>query len=276
MNNSCYLTGHFVTTMARDELNLLYQRRFRWSQGRQVNTDAKLVHIACDNSLKKAGLKLSKCDSSRVAVVMGTSYGGLESYENFQDSMAINDRQPLAFANAIPGIPTTIPSLYYGITGPVMTLSGEAFVGSQALYQAIYMLENGICDIALTGAWYVPSSTSLRHSSVEKIGAAVMVLETANRVSECSSVHFRVISATMKRELLVKAVKDIQTPVVVIADNEQIIPVSSAPIHDVPGVGILGAVLEAVKIVESVGSGHIHITVGKQTLSLWLQVVANK
>lgn len=192
MNRECLITGYSVTTAIRDEVARIYRETYKWDKERRINTESKLIHMCIANALNMSGINLKSVDRGRIGVVLGTSLGGMESYKEFMNSISSGIPQPNAFSNSLTCAPASVSSIYFGFRGPLITLSGSATVGMDAIETAMDMIGSGICDIVLSGLWHMPLKSSRHYHSDSCAMACIVVLESTlsvnNRINETGSV----------------------------------------------------------------------------------------
>lgn len=181
-----FITGYSVLRMEKEDISRKYKEFIHWKGGRRIDLDARLVHLAAFHAIEMAGVELGRIDRSRIGIVFGTSFGGLESYEEFFRSIHGNP-QPSAFSNTSANIPASVISIFYGVTGPSITLSGGSLVGVEGLILSMEMIDSGLCDMVITGAWYMPSLSSMGLVSASHSGAGVIIIESPRHAERRSA-----------------------------------------------------------------------------------------
>jgi len=171
---------HGSATLISSEQNSLeevlgsYASALPWPEGRRLPDESRFVHRIADRALRAAGVA-SRTLGGAVGIVLASPFGGLTSYERFQASLTDPAGvQPMAFSFALPGIPVSMLSLYYGITGPVTHLSTAS--GVEAAVVVLGMLESGLCERVIAGSWYFPSATARECGGPEEARAALAVI----------------------------------------------------------------------------------------------------
>ena len=167
-----------------DEIDEAYAREVNWAQGFRLNPDARLLLLGIDRLLKRTAkgndLALSvDRNKTSTAVVLGSDFGSLFSYESFFDGIIQKKAQPLAYTHALPSTPTAAASIYFGFVGQTITLSGDAFVGISALQSAVLLLSLQRCDRVVAGCWHSPSDTTRGFGLPERANLLLLVLERA-------------------------------------------------------------------------------------------------
>jgi hypothetical protein len=132
-----------------------------------LNPDSRLLLLGATRLIERLRHLGDGTDGSldkyRTALVLGSDFGSLGSYEIFHDSVvAAKAAQPLIYAHALPSTPTAALSIRFGFHGPTITVSGDAEVGVTALRTALMLLALGRCDRALAGCWHTPSATTAK------------------------------------------------------------------------------------------------------------------
>lgn len=173
-----YLLGACAAKWAPEEIGSEYRNSFNWGEGRRLPDESKIVHIVCDRALRGTGLPSVRNLGERVGIVLGGCFGGLASYERFRSGLDNTaELQPLAFSFSLPCIPASVLSLYYGITGPVVSLSTAVECGgTSTLSTSIGLLQSGLCDHVVVGTWYFPSDTARQCTGLTQAMAAIAIL----------------------------------------------------------------------------------------------------
>ncbi len=185
METSSIVTGYSYMAIDAEEIERQYLECVgQWEKSRTLNRDAKLVHMAAHNALRMSGIDLRKADKSKIGAVLATTLGTFESYETFFESMHNHEPKPSAFSNALPNISAGALSVFYGLTGPSLTLSCGPIGGIDALMLSLDMIEEGICDAVLAGAWYMPSRTTAMFGLPPVCEAAMMLLQSSGSIDE--------------------------------------------------------------------------------------------
>lgn len=178
MSRAWHLLGTCTTKWDAEDICIEYRNSFNWSEGRRLPDESKMVHMVCDRALHIAGLTPARSLGKRVGIVLEGCFGGLASYERFRDGLGdAGELQPLAFSFSLPGIPASVLSLYYGITGPVLSLSTVVESGgTSALATSIGLLQSELCDHVIVGTWCFPSNTARQCIGLTRAMAAIAIL----------------------------------------------------------------------------------------------------
>ncbi|MEV6946751.1 beta-ketoacyl-[acyl-carrier-protein] synthase family protein [Streptomyces sp. NPDC051172] len=114
----------------------------------------RFLLTAARESLDSAGLDPADWDPARVAVVIGTAAGGIDSLEAQHHKFLTTGPtalSPLTMPAFLPNMTAGHLALDLGITGPSMQTSTACASGATALITACLLLKAGACDIALAG-----------------------------------------------------------------------------------------------------------------------------
>jgi len=183
MSSVWYVRGFCAESWEPGEISAAYRANFNWGEGRRLPDESKVAHLVCDQALRRAGFKNLRNLGARIGIVLASTFGGLASYEKFRDGLGTEmDIQPLAFSFSLPGIPASVLSLYYGITGPVTSLASPMNrCGADAVDVATSMLQSNLCDPVIAGAWYYPSATARQCGGPSQAWAAIAVIASNPR-----------------------------------------------------------------------------------------------
>lgn len=178
MTTAWQLRGGAAARWQPQDIGPQYLACFNWGEGRRLPDESRAVHLVCEQALRRAGLGQRRALGERVGVVLAGGFGGLASYERFRAGLGRRgDLQPLAFSFSLPSIPASVLSLYYGITGPVLSLASELEGGGLcALETAMALLQSDLCELVITGSCYFPSATARQCGGPECAMAALAVL----------------------------------------------------------------------------------------------------
>jgi 3-oxoacyl-(acyl-carrier-protein) synthase len=161
--------------------------------------------VASSLAIQDSGIDLSQVDRSRVAVVLGTSFGCAELTEGFYQSAAANGwsgTDPSPFPEGLANAAASHVALWHGLRGPNITVGSRGFAGESAMIQAASLLHHRQADLAIVLAgdtltravyeWYEVAGLLSRAcynaeplpdngGFVPSEGAAALVLEPAGR-----------------------------------------------------------------------------------------------
>ncbi|MFC3995063.1 beta-ketoacyl-[acyl-carrier-protein] synthase family protein [Nocardiopsis sediminis] len=121
---------------------------------RNYDRSTQFALVAGREALDDAGLTPSVLEDARVAVVVGTAFGGVRTFEEDHARLiadgpgAVTARfLPKALANMASGI----PSIEFGATGPAMVVSTACASGATAIGIGLGLLRSGAADVVLAG-----------------------------------------------------------------------------------------------------------------------------
>ncbi|WP_416970205.1 beta-ketoacyl-[acyl-carrier-protein] synthase family protein [Streptomyces sp. 4F14] len=121
-------------------------------QGWQYDRHTRFALAAADEALADAGLDPGDWDGDRVAVVVGTAFGGTES-QLAQHERLLSGAQlsPYLIPMYLPNMAAAQVALRIGARGPVSGVSTACASGATAIGTAWGLLRAGVCDIAVAG-----------------------------------------------------------------------------------------------------------------------------
>jgi len=163
------------------DLDTAYAVEVDWQQGYRLNPDSRLILLGVTRVLKRISSVSDGggdgLDRKRTALVLGSAFGSLCSYETFFDSTKRLKVEPLAYTYAMPSTPTAAASICFRLLGPTITVCGEEEAGIAALNNCVTMLASGRCDLAVTGCWHVPSQTTRKEGLPERAQLLLLALQ---------------------------------------------------------------------------------------------------
>lgn len=151
-----------------------------------------LALVACDLALKSGALEVSDTNRHRIGVVLGTTWGSLQSMCDFTRDTLVEDRPYLVnaalFPNTVMNCSSGQAAIRFGLKGVNATVSGGQAAFLNALQYAATVLNRSYSDILLAGAVeeftpYTAWATHLAGRNGAAItageGAAVFLLQRA-------------------------------------------------------------------------------------------------
>lgn len=162
------------------------------------------VLAAAEEAVVQAGLAAAKPFGPRMATIIGTGIGGMQTLENglYLTLVEQGRPDPLTIPRLIPSAPPSQLSIRYGSTGPCFTVASACSSATQAIGIGMHLIRSGLVDRAIVGgtedcvsnsamlAWEAlrvltpdlcrPFSKG-RNGMVLGAGAAVFVLEDAEQ-----------------------------------------------------------------------------------------------
>ncbi|PWI12611.1 3-oxoacyl-ACP synthase [Streptomyces sp. Act143] len=114
----------------------------------------RFLLTAAREALDSAGLEPADWDPARVAVVIGTAAGGIDTLEAQHHKFLTTGPtalSPLTMPAFLPNMTAGQLALDLGITGPSLQTSTACASGATSVITACLLLQTGACDIALAG-----------------------------------------------------------------------------------------------------------------------------
>ena len=150
------------------------QRMARFSQ---------MAVAASGMALADSGLDLSKEDSFRVGVAMGTGIGGFDDMTQGAISFATKGRlNPLYAPMIIPNMAGASVAMHFHLRGPNTTVTTACAASTQTLGDATRMIQHGDADVMFAGG----SEASLCEVGIAAFNA-IRALSTRNEAPEKAS-----------------------------------------------------------------------------------------
>ncbi|NGP76703.1 beta-ketoacyl-ACP synthase II [Balneolaceae bacterium YR4-1] len=139
-----------------DELNY-----FDRKEARRLDKVCQYALIAAEETLNDSGINLDKVDKDRVGVIVGTGIGGMLTF--YDQSVALYKDGPRGVSPFF--IPKMIPdmvagqiSIKWGFKGPNFCAVSACATGSHNIGLAYDSIQQGQCDMAITGGSEAPVS----------------------------------------------------------------------------------------------------------------------
>jgi len=124
-------------------------------EARKMDPCSQYALIACEESLKDAGLEIKKEKSERIGVVWGTGIGGLESLAtsiiDFSQAGVDSKMNPFFIPKMIANMPAGHISIKYGLRGPNFATVSACASASNALIDAAQLIRLDHADIIVAG-----------------------------------------------------------------------------------------------------------------------------
>jgi 3-oxoacyl-[acyl-carrier-protein] synthase II len=121
---------------------------------RRMSGISRMMVAAATEALTDSRLQLSSMDRERVAVVIGTSYGGSSHVDAFFLSL-LNEgprgAQPMLFPETVPNAPASHIAMLHKISGPNITFCQNEISAETAMSYAANLLSSDIVDTAIVG-----------------------------------------------------------------------------------------------------------------------------
>lgn len=124
------------------------------SKIRRLDRASQFAIAASKLALADAHFSVTRENSSRVGVVLGSGFCGLSSSEEFHRGQVLKgflDLNPMLFPNTVPNAPSSYVSIELGIQGVNSTLVQSFCTAEAAMFFACDQLRKGKADLILTG-----------------------------------------------------------------------------------------------------------------------------
>jgi len=127
---------------------------------RAVDRSVLLALAAAHDAIADAGIRVgTDVDPERVAVVVSTGGGGLETYEDFAARRRDRGR-PAVSPYLLPGMLANMAAariaIAYGITGYSSSISTACSSGAQSVAEALRLIRHGEADVVVCGGFDAP------------------------------------------------------------------------------------------------------------------------
>lgn len=133
----------------------------------------RFLLLAAEEALASAGLAGRDWDPARVAVVVGTAAGGIDTLETQHRKLLTGGHatvSPMTLPAFLPNMAAGHLALELGVRGPSLQTSTACASGATALITALLLLRAGVCDIAVAGGTDA-MATPLCAAAFAKMGA---------------------------------------------------------------------------------------------------------
>ncbi|MFE9768036.1 beta-ketoacyl-[acyl-carrier-protein] synthase family protein [Streptomyces sp. NPDC005808] len=120
----------------------------------RFDRSTRFLLTAAREALAAAGLDPADWDPARVAVVIGTAAGGIDTLETQHHKLISTGPgalSPMTLPAFLPNMAAGHLTLELGATGPSLQTSTACASGATALITACLLLSTGACDIAVAG-----------------------------------------------------------------------------------------------------------------------------
>ncbi|MEW5719233.1 MAG: beta-ketoacyl-ACP synthase II [Chloroflexota bacterium] len=124
-------------------------------EARRTHRSAHFAVAATHQALDDANLKISREESENVGVVINTGGGGILELEKATPILAQKGPgriSPMVVPNTMANAPACLVSIHTGARGPVVTSTSACASGSQALLEAMHILQRGEVETIIAGA----------------------------------------------------------------------------------------------------------------------------
>jgi 3-oxoacyl-[acyl-carrier-protein] synthase II len=155
---------------------------------RRMDRFEHLAIAASDLALKDAGLTIDPTHADRVAVIIGTQFGGLASFEESHRKALEHGPErvsPFFVLQTLMNMAAGYVSIRHGIRGPSFSTSSACSSSAHAIGEGMRYIQRGECDVALVGGAEAPV-TLLGVAGFASMGA----LSTRNDAPQAASRPF--------------------------------------------------------------------------------------
>jgi 3-oxoacyl-[acyl-carrier-protein] synthase II len=146
---------HFSRSKKGGTIRSFYPKDFiPASKIRRLDRASQFAIAASKLALADAKFSVTRENSSRVGVVLGSGFCGLSSSEEFHRGQVLKgylDLNPMLFPNTVPNAPSSYVSIELGIQGVNSTLVQSFCTAEAAMFFACDQLRKRRADLILTG-----------------------------------------------------------------------------------------------------------------------------
>ena len=121
---------------------------------RRMSRISQMAVASSIEAIADSGIGTDTVDKDRIAIIMGTAYGGSSQVEDFYASFLENGprgAQPLFFPETVPNASASHIAIFHGITGPNTTFCQNTISAENAILYARNLLLQNHVDVALVG-----------------------------------------------------------------------------------------------------------------------------
>ncbi len=119
----------------------------------------QLATVATMLALKDSGLELEREDPSKIGVIVGSGFGGVDTLEQqtkIRWSKGPHRLGPMALPNYLVNAASTHIAIKFGLMGPNTTIATACSTGNDAIALAYRAIQHGEADVILTGGSEAP------------------------------------------------------------------------------------------------------------------------
>lgn len=127
-------------------------------QARRMDRFTQFASVAAREAVMRAGLDVS-ADPTRVGVVLGTAFGGVETFVQSTEVMLTKGPKrisPFAVPMTIPNIAPGMIAIDLGARGPAFAYASAFASSANALGEAMRMIQSGRADTMIAGGAEAP------------------------------------------------------------------------------------------------------------------------
>lgn len=118
---------------------------------RRMGRISQMAVASSVEAVKDSGIELDSVNKNRIAIIMGTAYGGSSSVEDFYASFLEDGprgAKPFFFPETVPNAPASHIAIFHGITGPNTTFCQNEISAENAILYARNLLLQNQVDVA--------------------------------------------------------------------------------------------------------------------------------
>lgn len=132
---------------------------FDRKEARRLDPVTQYAMISSDEAIEDSGIDLDKVNKDRVAVIIGTGIGGMQTF--YEQSVTLHESgarrvNPFFIPMLIPDMPAGQVSIKYGFRGPNFCAVSACATGSHNIGLAFDSIRYGQSDMALCGGTESP------------------------------------------------------------------------------------------------------------------------
>lgn len=152
-------TSDLPTTFAGQIENYDSNDYFDRKEARRLDPVTQYAMISSDEAIEDSGIDLDKINKDRVAVIIGTGIGGMQTF--YEQSVVLHESgarrvNPFFIPMLIPDMPAGQVSIKYGFRGPNFCAVSACATGSHNIGLAFDSIRYGQSDMALCGGTESP------------------------------------------------------------------------------------------------------------------------
>ncbi|MCF6157780.1 MAG: beta-ketoacyl-[acyl-carrier-protein] synthase II [wastewater metagenome] len=152
---TCFDTSDFDVHFGGEVSGFDPGKWFDVKEIRRLERFTQFAVVAAIYAIEDAGLKLDRCDSTRVGVVIGSGMGGLQELE-VQHTVLLKKGPSRVSPFMIPKLMVNAASaqiaIRFGLKGPNYALVTACTTGLNAIGEAMRIIQRGDADIMITGS----------------------------------------------------------------------------------------------------------------------------
>lgn len=121
---------------------------------RRMSRVSRMALAAGIEAVDDSRIDMAAVDKERVAVIMGTAYGGSSHVDAFYCSLLAEGprgAQPMLFPETVPNAPASHIAIYYKIRGPNSTFCQNDISAETGIAYAKNLLDQDLVDVAIVG-----------------------------------------------------------------------------------------------------------------------------